>query len=91
VAVVILALAVVGGVVGGATVLGAPVLAVPIVLLLLAGWGAVAFVRRALGREPREREPIRFGAEDRATLYPSPSPAERSRNRERAARRVAND
>jgi len=61
------------------------VLAVPIVALLLGGWAAMAFIKRVLGRERPDAEPIRFGPEDRATLYPSPSPAERRRNRERAA------
>jgi hypothetical protein len=85
IAAVIIALAVTGAIVGGAIALGAPVFAVPIVALLLAGWGVVAVGRRALLREPREDEPVRFGPEDRATLYPSPSPDERRRNRERAA------
>jgi hypothetical protein len=86
VAVVILALVVVGAVVGGATVIGAPVLAVPLVALLLLAWGGWTVVRRALGREPRSRQPIRFDAADRATMAPSPSAAERQRTREQTAR-----
>ena len=87
-AVVILALVVAGAVVGGATVVGAPVLAVPILAMVLLGWAGWRFTRRALGREPRAAEPIRFDAEDRRTLAPTPSPAERRRNREQAARRL---
>ena len=87
-AAVVLALVVAGAVVGGAAVMGAPVLAVPLLAVVLLGWAAWRFTRRALGREPRTPEPIRFGAEDRRTLAPSPSPAERRRNRERAARRL---
>jgi hypothetical protein len=89
-AVVILALVVAGAVVGGASVLGAPVLAVPILALLLAGWAVTAVGRRALlGRPARERRPIEFSAEDRATMVPSPSPEQRRRNRRETARHVA--
>jgi len=80
----VLILIVAGIVVGGASVAGAPIFALPILAVLLAGWGVVAIGRRALGREPRH-EPIRFTAEDRATMVPSPSPAERAANRRRSA------
>jgi membrane protein DedA with SNARE-associated domain len=80
----VLILIVAGIVVGGATVVGAPIFALPVLAVLLAGWATVAIGRRALGRE-RPREPIRFTAEDRATMVPSPSPAQRAANRRRSA------
>jgi hypothetical protein len=80
----VIALIVAGIVVGGAAVLGAPIFALPVLAVLLAGWATVAVGRRALGRE-RTREPIRFTAEDRATMVPSPTPAQRAENRRRSA------
>jgi uncharacterized membrane protein len=87
VATAILALAVVGAVVGASFVLGAPVFALPVVAALLAGWAVVALGRRAARQQPRGRQPIEFTEEDRATLLPSATPEERRRNRREAARR----
>jgi hypothetical protein len=81
---IVIALILAGAIVGGATVLGAPVFAIPVIVVLLAVWGAATVGRRILGRAPRD-QPIRFSAEDRATLVPSPSPAERAANRRRSA------
>jgi hypothetical protein len=81
---IVIALIVAGAIVGGATVLGAPFFAVPVIVVLLALWGAARAGRRILGRE-RRPEPIRFTDEDRATMVPSPSPAERAANRRRSA------
>lgn len=81
----ILLLVLVGAVVGGAIVIGAPVFAIPVLAVVLAVWAAATVGRRALGRE-RRREPVRFTEADRATMVPSPSPAERAANRRRSAK-----
>src|SRR4051812_29664217 len=80
----VLILIVAGIVIGGATVLGAPVFALPVLAVLLLGWAATRFALRVLRRE-RRPEPVRFTAEDRATMVPSPSPSERAANRRRSA------
>jgi hypothetical protein len=80
----VLLLVLTGAIVGGAIVIGAPVFAIPVLAVVLVAWGAATVGRRALGRE-RRREPVRFTDEDRATMVPSPSPAEREANRRRSA------
>jgi hypothetical protein len=86
-AAVIIGVALAGAIVGGSFVVGAPVFAIPIVAILLAGWAGLVVARRALGRERPRPEPIHFDEEDRRTLLPSPTPAERRETRRRAAAR----
>jgi hypothetical protein len=85
IAAAILVTLVVAAVVGAASVFGTPILALPVLAVIGVVWGTTSAGRRLLGRAPRERGRVEFTAEDRETLLPAPSKAERQENRRRAA------
>jgi len=76
----IIALILIGLVVGGAVGIGAPILAIPIAAAILAVWaGARIAIKReragGIGEELALDEDIEFDERDRQTLTPSAPPA----------------
>jgi len=80
----ILALVLIGAVVGAGLAIGAPILAIPIALAILVLWGGARLAtkrdRAGIGDEDVRGEGIEFDARDRQTLTPSaPTAPERGR------------
>jgi len=84
-AVPILITLLVAAVVGAASVFGTPILALPVLALIGVIWGMTSAGRRVLSRPPRELGAVQFTSEDRETLLPAPTEAEKQRARRRAA------
>jgi hypothetical protein len=75
----IVALILIGAVVGGALAVGAPIAAIPIAAAILVVWGGARVAtkreRIGIGEEDVRGEAIEFDERDRQTLTPSARPA----------------
>ena len=79
----ILALILIGAVVGAGLAIGAPILAIPIAAAILVIWGGARLATRrgragGVGDEIARDEAIEFDERDRQTLTPSAASPERS-------------